>query len=135
MLLKEYFKKYKGAGVLSTASADGVVNSAIYAKPYVTDSGRVAFLMRERQSYRNVCDNPNASYLFMEDASPYRGIRMKLTMIHEDYDEELVAGMTRGWLSPEEDEALGPKHLVFFEIEGIRVLVGDAEPDLTWNLQ
>ena len=37
MGLKEYFKKKKGFGVLSTADEKGVVNSAPYASPHVID--------------------------------------------------------------------------------------------------
>ncbi len=135
MLLKDYFHRHKGAGILSTADANGVVNAAIYAKPHITDAGRVAFVMRERKSWQNIRENPSAHYLFMEEGAPYVGIRLLLQMVDEDEDEELIADMSRGWISPEEDAALGPKHLVFFEIEAVRVLVGDAEPNLTWNLQ
>lgn len=135
MLLKDYFKQHKGAGVLCTADADGVVNAAIYAKPHVTDDGRVAFLMRERKSWQNIGENPSAHYLFMEEGAPYNGIRILLQKIGEEHDEQLMAEMTRGWITAKEDASLGPKHLVFFEIEKVRVLVGDTEPDLSWNLQ
>lgn len=135
MLLKDYFRQHKGAGVLSTADANGVVNAAIYAKPHVADDGRVAFLMRERKSWQNINENPSSHYLFLEDGTPFAGIRMLLLKVDEEFDEELIRTMTRGWLTPEEDADLGPKHLVFFEIEKVKVLVGEMAPDLTWNLQ
>ena len=135
MRLRDYFETRKGAGVLSTADANGQVNSAIYARPHVADDGRIAFLMRERRSWHNVSENPNASYLFMEQGAPYSGIRLKLQMDCEEFDEKLILNMTRNWISPDEDAALGPKHLVYFNIESIRSLVGDEAPDLSWNLQ
>lgn len=135
MKLKDYFAMHKGAGVLATADADGMVNAAVYAKPHITEGGRAAFVMRERGTYRNICENPSATYLFMEAGVPYSGIRMHLQKTGEEEDEKLIAQMTRAWLTPEEDEALGPKHLVFFRIDKIRRLVGDDDPGLTWNLQ
>jgi hypothetical protein len=133
MLLKDYFKQVNGTGVLSTADAEGNVNSAIYSKPIVTEDGCLAFLMRERQSWRNVEENPHANFMFIENGTPYQGLRIRLQEVGEEKDSELVKRMTRGWLSPEEDAALGPKHLVLFRIEQIRNLVGDGEPGMTWN--
>jgi len=135
MRLKDYFEIHKGAGVLATADANGQVNAAIYARPHVAEDGRVGFIMRERRSWRNICENPNASYLFMAQGTPYSGIRLQLQMDCEEFDEKLILVMTRSWLSPDEDVALGPKHLVYFHIESVRSLVGDDVPDLTWNLQ
>ena len=135
MQLKEYFSQATGTGVLCTADAAGVVNAAIYGKPHVTDSGCLAFLMRERLTYRNIGENPSASYLFMEAGNSYTGVRIQLLKQDEEHDEELIAQMTRDWISLGADLALGPKHLVFFRIEQIRNLVGDGVPDLTWDLQ
>ena len=36
-MLKEYFDKAKGYGVLATADAAGKVNMAVYARPHVLD--------------------------------------------------------------------------------------------------
>jgi hypothetical protein len=135
MQLKEYFSQVNGTGVLCTADAEGVVDVAIYARPHVTDDGRVAFLMRERLTWHNIDENPNASYLFMEQGHAYTGIRMRLIKEGEVEDDELIARMTRDWLSPGEDLSLGPKHLVYFRIVNIRKLIGDEEPGLTWDLQ
>jgi len=135
MQLKDYFNQVTGTGVLCTADANGVVNVAIYAKPHVTDNGRLAFLMRERSTYRNIGENPSASYLFMEAGISYTGVRIQLLKQDEEEDEELIEQMTRDWISLGADLSLGPKHLVFFRIEKIRSLVGDGVPDLTWDLQ
>lgn len=130
MLLKDYFRHVNGTGILSTADADGEVNSAIYSKPHVTEDGQLAFLMRERHSYHNIEENPSASYMFIERGNPYRGLRIRLQEIGEEQNDALMARMTRGWISAEEDAALGPKHLVYFRVENIRNLVGDDMPDI-----
>jgi hypothetical protein len=42
MSLKAYFEDKKGIGVLSTASAGGKVNSAIYSRPHVMEDGSIS---------------------------------------------------------------------------------------------
>ncbi|PLX99564.1 MAG: pyridoxamine 5'-phosphate oxidase [Desulfuromonas sp.] len=133
MLLKDYFEQMNGTGVLATADANGIVNSAIYAKPHVTENGQLVFLMRERTSYSNIRNNPAASFMFIESGAGYKGLRLRLQKVGEEVNEQLLAEMTRSWISRDEDVALGPKHLVVFAVEQARNLVGDGEPGLTWN--
>ena len=133
MLLKDYLRQVSGTGVLSTSDSAGNVNSAIYSKPFVTEDGLLAFLMRERQSWRNIEENPHASFMFIEKGKPCHGIRVRLVGVAEESDRELIDRMTRSWISAEEDKELGPKHLVYFRIEQIRKLVGDENPEITWN--
>ena len=133
MLLKDYLRQVSGTGVLSTSDAAGNVNSAIYSKPFVTEDGLLAFLMRERQTWHNIEENPHANFMFIERGAPYQGIRVRLVEVAEESDDELVDRMTRGWISSEENRELGPKHLVYFRIEKIRKLVGDDPPEITWN--
>ncbi len=40
MSLGEYFENVEGVGILSTADAEGNVDSAIYARPHVVDEAR-----------------------------------------------------------------------------------------------
>src|SRR5690606_34583515 len=61
MNLNDYFKEKNGTGVLSTADAEGRVDAAIYARPHVFADGSVAFLMRQRLTYRNMQSNPHAA--------------------------------------------------------------------------
>jgi len=42
MKLKQYLESKEGKSILSTASADGMVTSAIYSKPHVFDDGTIA---------------------------------------------------------------------------------------------
>jgi hypothetical protein len=87
--------------------------------------------MRERLTYRNILENPHAACMFIEHGGGYKGIRLFLTKVREDNDPELIARMTRRHLSPEEDRAKGPKHLVIFRVEKILPLIGDSETGIT----
>jgi len=130
MNLKEYFDTHHGTGVLASADKDGMVDAAMYSRPHVFEDGTVAFLMRERLTYHNVQANPYAAYLFVEGGAGYSGIRLYLKMIKEDNDPDLIAKMTRSWLSPQEDKAKGAKHLVHFKIERILQLIGSEQADI-----
>jgi hypothetical protein len=131
MTLKDYFESKRGYGVLSTADPDGRPDVAIYSKPRVLDGGTVAFIMRERLTHNNLKSNPHAAFMFFERDEKFKGIRLFLTKIREDEDPELIPLMTRTHLSPEEDAARGPKHIVCFEVDKVLPMVGDAETGLT----
>lgn len=126
MDLKKYFESVRGTAVLATADSDGKVNTAIYSRPHVYDDGSVAFLMRKKLTHHNLQFNPYASFLFREDGAGYKGVRLHLKKIKEETDSPLIAKMTRGSLSPEEDKAKGPKFLVHFKVEKILPLIGSG---------
>ena len=130
MLLKDYFVQAKGVGVLSTADSSGKVDAAIYAKPHCMENGTVAFIMRERLTHHNLAENPYGVYLFIEEGHGYKGLRLYLKKLKEDTDAELIKKMTRHCLSPEEDEAKGPKFLVYFDVEKALKLIGSDSPGL-----
>ena len=127
MTLKDYFMKTRGTGILSTADGDGRVTTAIYSAPHVQEDNSVAFIMRERLTYQNLLTNAYAAYMFIEEAAGYQGIRLFLTKVREDNDHGMIARMTRRNLTPEEDKAKGPKHLVIFNIDKILPLIGAGE--------
>jgi len=126
MKLTDYFTDVTGTGVLATADAEGRVDSAVYARPKVLTEDTVAFLMRERLTYSNLRSNPYASFLFLEDGQGYRGIRLYLKKLREDQDPKLLDEMTRCWLTPSEDEAKGPKYVVYFSVDKVLPLIGDT---------
>ena len=131
MQLQDYFENTSGVGVLSTADSGGKIDSAIYARPHVMADGSLAFVMRDRLTHHNLQENPYAAFLFIESDRGYKGLRLFLKKVREDQDTELVAKMTRRSLSAEEDEAKGPKFLVYFELEKALNLIGSGTPDLT----
>lgn len=51
-------------------------------------------------------------------------------MKKEETDTPLIAKMTRGNLTPEEDRAKGPKFLVHFKVEKILPLIGSGQVNL-----
>ena len=116
---------------MSTADSGGKVDAAIYARPHVMTDGTIAFIMRERLTHKNLQENPYASYLFIEAERGYKGLRLFLKKVREDQDTDLIAQMTRRSLTPEEDEAKGPKFLVYFEIEKALDLIGSGNPQIT----
>ena len=130
MTLKEYLQNVSGKGVLSTADAEGKVDAAIYSKPHIIDDGTLAFIMRDHLTHHNLESNPYATYLFVEDAPHYKGIRLFLKKVREDTDPELIAKMTRRHLTSEQDKAKGPKFLVYFVLEKMLPLIGSGEPGI-----
>jgi hypothetical protein len=129
MDLKDYFETTHGTGVLGTANKEGKVNTAIYSRPHVFDDGTIAFLMRQRLTHHNIQSNPYASYLFHESGPGYKGVRLHLKKMREETESPLIAEMTRGSLTPEEDRAKGPKYIVHFSIEKILPLIGSGEAE------
>ncbi|MFZ9034359.1 MAG: pyridoxamine 5'-phosphate oxidase family protein, partial [Anaerohalosphaeraceae bacterium] len=78
MDLKEYFENSEGLGILSTADANGNVDSAIYASPHVTGEDTIALIMRPRLSLDNIQHNPKAVYMYIEKGPGYQGRRLYL---------------------------------------------------------
>jgi hypothetical protein len=95
------------------------------------NDGTIAFLMRERLTYRNIVENPHAACMYLEHGGGYQGIRLFLTKVCEDNNPELIARMTRRHLSAEEDKAKGPKHLVLFTVDKILPLIGQGVTGIT----
>ena len=131
MQLQDYFENASGVGVMSTADSGGKVDSAIYARPHVMADGTIAFIMRDRLTHHNLQENPYATYLFIEAERGYKGLRLFLKKDREDQDLEMINQMTRRCLTPEEDEAKGPKFLVYFKIEKALKLIGSGSPQIT----
>jgi hypothetical protein len=123
--LKEYFETTEGTGILSTADADGKVNSAIYASPRFMDEERIAFIMLDRLSHANVESNPYAAYMFVEQGGGYKGVRLHLSKVAEEHNtpriDELMEerGTTR--------YAQNDRYLVLFAVDNILPLVGSGE--------
>ncbi len=131
MILRDYFENKSGICILSSADKSGKVTTSIYSAPRVMEHGTVCFIMRERLTYRNIIENPHAACMFIENGMGYQGVRLFLTKVREDNDQDLITRMTRRHLSPEEDRAKGPKHLVIFRVDKILPLIGDGATGIT----
>ncbi len=126
MDLKQYFTDTEGVGVLSTADADGKVNSAIYSRPHLLDDGYVSFIMRDRLTRSNLQQNPSAHFLFMEKERGFSGVRIYLEKFKEIEDKELIAQLSRrtGHTKMDENSAI---FLVSFKVIKMLELLGDKE--------
>ena len=126
MKLKDFFTNRSGVGVLATASKSGAVDVAVYSKPHFLDGETISFIMRDRLTHANVQSNPYASYIFIEAGSKSKGIRLYMQKVSETDDQELISSLSRRSLTPEEDEAKGPKFLVRFKlIKALPILGGE----------
>jgi len=119
MELKSYFESTSGTGILSTADSNGNVDAAIYSRPHFLED-KIAFIMRDRLTHKNLESNPHAVYLFIEDGPGYKGKRIYLTKVKEEKNSERIASLKRRKKdsSPDED-----RFLVFFEFNSERPLV------------
>ena len=125
MSLSEYFENVKGLGILATADSDGVVDLALYVKPYVIDETTVAFVMQERLTHQNLKTNPYAAYMFIEQGEGYAGKRLYLTKIREETNTSVVEMFRKKQpeICPAGDDS--NKYLVHFQVNEIFPLVGD----------
>ncbi|MEJ2056274.1 MAG: pyridoxamine 5'-phosphate oxidase family protein [Desulfofustis sp.] len=118
MKLAEYLDFTTGVGILSTANNAGEVNAAVYSRPHILDRDIVAFIMRERLSRANLLENRQAHYLFLEENSKSRGLRLHLDMIEETDDIEEVKSFSRN------------RYLVTFKVTKVLALLGPREIEL-----
>lgn len=118
MDLYNLFENNMGTGVLSTASKDGKVNSAIYARPHIKD-GVALFIALERKTFENLQENPYAYYLFRIDGGGYEGVRLELILKEIREDEDEIKSLRRRHADIKEKE-----HVLVFEILKTLPLIG-----------
>lgn len=125
MNLHDYFDGKSGFGVISTSNNAGEVNSAVYAKPHVIDSNTIAFIMGDRLTRKNVLENPQAHYMFIEHDHGFHGVRLSLTMLEESQDQERIQALSRRPSKGDNDDA--ERFLVTFTVNKALMLVGGEE--------
>jgi hypothetical protein len=124
MSLAEYFEDIKGLGVLATSDSDGNVDIAVYSRPYIIDEKTIAFSMLEKLSYSNVQSNPKAAYMFVEQGEGYAGKRLHLTKTGEEKNPERIKQIKQQHSKAKDyDEKV--RHLIYFNVDKIRPLVGE----------
>lgn len=125
MELKHYFQEHRGLGVLSTADAQGRVNSAVYSRPHVLDENRVAFVMAKHRSLLNIQENGQAAFLFVEEGGKYQGKRLALTLERIETDKALIDEFrkARGTEIYERYREVDAS-LAFFTVTEVRPLIG-----------
>ncbi len=126
MELQEYFENVKGLGVISTADGQGVVDSAVYAKPHFMEDGSIAFIMADRLTHRNLQSNDHAFYLFKESGPGYKGKRLFLIKTREEQDSDLLYSLrSKRYTAVKEDGKT--RFLVFFKVDKVLPLIGAGE--------
>jgi hypothetical protein len=124
MNLGDYFKGKQGYGVLATADSGGMVDAAVYAAPYVVGEDRVAFIVADRLSRKNLLSNPHAAYLFLETGGGYAGKRLFLTMEKEANEGEIKeAELVEKFRKAVEEYSQETLSVMYFKVDKVLPLV------------
>jgi len=126
MNLENYFNNVKGLGILATSDAEGNVDAAVYARPYIIDDKIIAFSMLEHKSYANITANPKACFMFIEKGDPSKGHRFYIEKTGEETNPDNIKMLKK--MHNITDIPTGHKrHLVYFKINQTRPLIGGSE--------
>jgi len=130
MNLADYFERTSGTGILATCYPGNEVDMAIYAKPHVVDEKTVIFVMKERLSHQNLRSHLRAAYLFIEDGTKTKGVRLYLTMVREEKNRTAIETLRKKQpcMFPADDDS--DKFMVHFQIDRVRPLIGDGPLNL-----
>lgn len=123
MDFSELFKN-NGLGILATAAADGSVNTAVYARPHVIDQTTLVWGMTAGRTYRNIVENPHASFLFKTASPGFSGVRIALELIRTEETGAMLEAIKKS-----ASEAVGPgagmavTHAAWFRVVETRALI------------
>ena len=123
MNLNELFQQ-QGLGVMATASKEGTVNTAVYARPHVIDEQTMVWGMTEGRTYRNISENPHASFLFKASGHGFRGVRLTLELVKTEESGPMLA-----IIKENADSTVGPgtgatvTHAAWFKVVEVRPLI------------
>jgi len=123
MDLSELFKS-NGFGVMATAGADGSVNTAVYARPHVVNGTTLVWGMTEGRTFRNIKENPQASFLFKTSLPGYVGVRIALELIRTEEVGDMLAEIKKSAsevVSPVAGVAVN--HAAWFRVVETRALI------------
>lgn len=123
MNLNDLFQQ-QGLGVMATASKDGTVNTAVYARPRVIDEQTMVWGMTNGRTYRNIVENPQASFLFKVAGPGFSGVRLGLELIKTEESGPMLAQIKEN-----ADATVGPgtgaavTHAAWFTVTEVRPLI------------
>lgn len=122
--LMDYFNKQPKIGVLSTASKDGKVDSAVFGSPNMIDEKTVVIATGKNRTFSNLQENPYATYLIMEPDTGWKGIRVYMKMKESATSGEMLE-MIKSQIAKTagEEAAKIMNATVTFEIIELRPLV------------
>ncbi|MGD0283756.1 MAG: pyridoxamine 5'-phosphate oxidase family protein [Dissulfurispiraceae bacterium] len=123
MNLTDLFSQ-QGLGVMATASKDGHVNTAVYARPHVIDEKTLVWGMTDGRTYRNIIENPHTSFLFKTAGGGFNGVRLVLEFIKIEEEGDILAQ-----IKASADATVGPgtgasvTHAAWFSVTEARPLI------------
>ena len=123
MNLSELFQQ-QGLGIMATASKDGRVNTAVYARPHVIDEETMVWGMTEGRTYRNITENPLASFLFKASGPGFSGVRLALELLKTEESGPILAKIKENadtTVSPGTGAAV--THAAWFTVAEVRTLI------------
>ncbi len=89
----EMFNRQTRIGALATANKNGEVNAAVFGSPRMVDEKTIIMAIGDNRSFRNLQENPKASFIVMEPGSApadWKGVRLYLEVeSFERYGEVL----------------------------------------------
>ena len=91
--LVDYFNKSPRLGVLSTSSANGQVDSAVFGSPQMIDEKTVVAATADNRTFANLRENPYALYTIMETGdsiTDWKGIRVYMKLKEHATSGELL---------------------------------------------
>ena len=123
MNLNELFQK-QGLGVMATTSKDGAVNTAVYTRPHVIDEQTLVWGMTNGRTYRNITENPQASFLFRSSDPGFSGVRLALELVKTEESGPMLAKIKEN-----ADATVGPgtgaavTHAAWFTVTEVRPII------------
>lgn len=91
--LIDYFNKSPRLGVISTSSANGQVDSAVFGSPQMIDEKTVVAATADNRTFANLRENPYALYTIMETGdsiTDWKGIRVYMKLKEHATSGELL---------------------------------------------
>ena len=89
----EMFNRKTRIGALATADKNGNVNAAVFGSPRMIDEETVIMAIGDNRTYRNLQENPRASFIVIEpgeSSREWKGVRLYLEVKeYERYGELL----------------------------------------------
>ena len=89
----EMFNKTARIGALATANKNGDVNVAVFGSPRMIDDETVIMAIGDNRSYRNLQENPKASFIVVEPGDApmaWKGARLYLEVSEFERYGELL---------------------------------------------
>jgi hypothetical protein len=125
--LMDYFNRSPRIGTLSTADSAGIINSAVFGSPRMTDEKTVVMGLGQNRTLANLQQNPHAVFLIVEPGSTFlewKGIRVYLRAKTIATSGSLLDNFKAEMAKVAGKEAAEMVHaMVIFEITGIRPLI------------